>query len=155
MHREVHCVATSDADWFNWYEIPDQYDYLCRECAREVNEYTPESMNDSELIAAIVLESIGYASPSHAVGHVRDFRAGRTDPEEITTGCERLTSRFDRDVELLIEAAHRYWIRQDEETQSHYIDLVESWQEQQEIEDSSTVADMEISMALPVHLGSL
>ena len=93
-------------EYFEQYRIPDEYDTLCTDCAEEENTHTAEQMSGEELTAAIVDDSIGYASPAHAARHVEDFREGGE-----SAYCERGAAVFGRDLDALIESARAHWLR--------------------------------------------
>jgi len=140
--RTVHDPAD---EHFWWQEFPPEIrdlDFLCRECASEVNLLTPESMSDTDLCAAIVYDSHGYASPGHAAQHVAAFRDG-----DDKAHCERATSCFDRDLSALIESAVQRWGGLSEEKQDSLREQVQKWEE---LESESTIASMAVSMSAPV-----
>jgi hypothetical protein len=104
-------------------------------------------MSDKELIAAIVDDSIGYASPGHAAKHVEDFRE---DGE--TAYCERGAAVFDRDLDALIESARAHWLPIQEnnpEKAEGLLETVEQWQEVEEQE--GLIASMGLSSLYPTH----
>jgi hypothetical protein len=74
------------------YEVPDVWETLCRDCAEELNTHTAADMSDGELVAAIMDDSLGYASPKHAQQHVEAFREGKN-----FAFCERAISCFPAD----------------------------------------------------------
>ena len=78
-------------EYFERHRIPDEYDELCTDCAEEENTHTAEEMSDEEVIAAIIDDSIGYASPTHAENHVADFRDEGTEAY-----CERGAAVYGR-----------------------------------------------------------
>jgi len=104
-------------------------------------------MSDEELIAAIVDDSIGYASPTHAVKHVEDFKEGGE-----TVYCERGAAVFDRELDALIESARAHWLRIEQgnpEKAEQLLETVKQWQEVEEQEGS--MASMGISVLYPTH----
>jgi hypothetical protein len=104
-------------------------------------------MSDKELIAAIVDDSIGYASPAHAVKHVRDYREGGE-----SAYCERGAAVFDRDLDALIESARAHWLRIETgnpEKAERLLETVEQWQEVEEQEGPA--ASMGTSVLYPTH----
>jgi hypothetical protein len=134
-------------EYFEQYRIPDDYEALCTDCAEEENTHTAEEMNDEELIAAIVDDSIGYANPAHAAKHVADFRGGGTEAY-----CERGAAVFDRDLGTLIESARAHWLRIEKgnpEKAERLLETIEQWQEVEEQE--GPMASMGISVLYPTH----
>jgi hypothetical protein len=132
---------------YEQYRVPKGFDRLCRDCAKETNTHTAEGMSDEELIAAIVDDSIGYASPEHAAKHVRDFRDGATE-----IWCERGAAIFDQDLNALIESARAHWLRIEQgnsEKAERLLKTVEHWQEIEEQEGQ--IASMGISTLYPTH----
>lgn len=105
-------------------EVPDKYDHLCRECAEEVNTHTLDDMTDDEIIAAIVDDSIGYASPGHAEGHLDRWKDGATE-----VYCERGHAVFDGDMEALMESARAKWCAMSEEKQERVLEFIKAWRE--------------------------
>jgi hypothetical protein len=127
--------------------VPEEFERLCRDCAKETNCHTAEEMSDEELIAAIVDDSIGYASPAHAAKHVADFRDGGTE-----AWCERAAACFGRDLNTLIESARAHWLRIEQgnpEKADQLLETVEQWQEVEEQE--GPIASMGISLLYPSH----
>lgn len=135
-------------EYFEQYRIPDEFDTLCTDCASEVNTHGPEDMADEELIAAIVDDSIGYASPAHAARHVEDFREGGE-----SAYCERGVAVFDRDLGALIESARAHWLRIKQgnpEKAEQLLETVEQWREVEEQEGPAV--SMGISSLYPTHV---
>ena len=135
-------------EYFEQYRIPDEYDELCTACADEENTHTAEEMDDEELIAAIIDDSIGYASPTHAAKHVEDFRE---DGESAY--CERGAAVFDRDLDALIESARAHWLRIEQgnsKKAEQLLETVEQWREVEEQEGPA--ASMGISVLYPTHV---
>ena len=133
--------------YFEQYRIPDEYDELCTDCAEEQNTHTAEEMDDEELIAGIVDDSIGYASPEHAAKHVKDFRE---DGESAY--CERGAAVFDRNLDALIESARAHWLRIKQgnpEKAEQLLKTVEQWREVEKQEGPA--ASMGISVLYPTH----
>jgi len=134
-------------EYHEQYRVPDEFERLCRECAKAENTHTAEAMSDEELIAAIVDDSIGYASPAHAIKHVRDFRE-----DGDTAYCERGAAVFDRDLDALIESARAHWLaikRGNPEKVEKLLETVEQWQEVEE--QQGPAASMGISVLYPTH----
>lgn len=134
-------------EYFEQYSIPDEYDTLCTDCAEEENTHTAEEMDDEELVAAIMDDSIGYASPTHATKHVEDFREGGEK-----AFCERGAAVFDRDLDALIESARAHWLRIEQgnpEKAEQLLETVEQWREVEEQE--GPMASMGISALYPTH----
>ena len=133
--------------YFEQYRIPDEYDELCTDCAEEQNTHTAEEMDDEELIAGIVDDSIGYASPEHAAKHVKDFREGGE-----SAYCERGAAVFDRNLDALIESARAHWLRIKQgnpEKAEQLLETVEQWREVEKQEGPA--ASMGISVLYPTH----
>jgi hypothetical protein len=127
--------------------VPEKFDRLCRDCAKEKNTHTAEEMDDEELIAAIIDDSIGYASPTHAAHHVEDFRDGDTKAH-----CERAAACFDGALNALIESARAHWLRIEQgnpEKAEQLLETVEQWREVEEQE--GPIASMGISVLYPTH----
>lgn len=143
---ECGSYSAVSVGYFEQYRIPDDYSALCTDCAEEVNTHTAEEMSDEELIAAIVDDSIGYASPGHAAKHVDDFRE---DGEKAY--CERGSAVFNRDLDALIESARGHWLlikRGNPEKAEALLETVEQWRE---VERESQAASMGISVLYPTH----
>lgn len=107
-------------------------------------------MSDEELIAAIVDDGIGYASPAHAGKHVADLREGGEQ-----AFCERVSAVFKRDLDALIESARAHWLRikkGNPEKSERLLETVEHWQEVEEQE--GPMASMGISVLYPTHAPS-
>lgn len=144
-----HCGSWSavGVELYDQYRVPEEFDRLCRDCAEDTNSHTAEEMSDEELIAAIVDDSIGYASPAHAEKHITDFRDGGTE-----AWCERGAACFDRDLHELIESARAHWLRIERgnpEKAERLLETVEQWQEVEK--EEGTVASMGISVLYPTH----
>lgn len=99
------------------------------------------SMTVLELIAAICGDSIGYATPMHAMRHVEEYLNG-----ERETYCERAVAMFNCDLKELIESAVRYWLTTPEYKRRRLIGTVSKWME---IEERDPVAGMTISLMYP------
>jgi len=143
-----HCGSWSavGVEYHERYRMPNEFERLCRDCAKELNTHTAEEMSDEELIAAIVDDSIGYASPGHAAKHVEDFRE---DGE--TAYCERGAAVFDRDLDALIESARAHWLPIQENNPEKAAALLETVEQWQEVEQESTAASMGLSVLYPTH----
>jgi hypothetical protein len=134
-------------EYYEQYRVPDDFERLCRDCAKETNIHSAEEMSDEELIAAIMDDSIGYASPTHAEKHVADFRDGGTEAY-----CERGAAVYGRDLEALIESARAHWLRIKQgnpEKAEQLLETVEQWREVEEQE--GPMASMGISALYPTH----
>lgn len=123
------------------YEIPDVYEALCRDCAEHVNTHSAEDMTDGELIAAIMDDSLGYASPEHARQHVEAFREGENfvycerarscypaDPDDYSEeewGSE--TGIHPGDLSKLIDSARRRWCAMSEEKREDLREFADEW----------------------------
>ena len=137
-------------EYYEQYRVPEEFDRLCRDCAKETNTHTAEEMSDEELIASIVDDSIGYASPAHGARHVEDFRNGGSEAY-----CERGAAVFDRDLDALIESARAHWLRIEQgnpEKAEQLLETVEQWQEVEEQE--GPMASMGVSSLYPTHAPS-
>jgi len=134
-------------EYYEKYRVPEKFGRLCRDCAKTTNTHSVEDMSDEELIAAIVDDSIGYASPAHAAKHVEDFREGGE-----SAYCERGAAVFGRELDALIESARAHWLRIEQgnpEKTERLLDTVEQWQEIEEQEGQ--MASMGISALYPTH----
>ena len=134
---------SEDQHW--WQKLPADirtFDGLCRECANELNQLTAESMSDTELCAAIVHDSHGYATPEHAAHHVEAYRDG-----DETAWCERAGAVFDRDLGALIESAVKRWGFASKKEREALRERVIQWRE---VEAESDIAAMGLSMRYPV-----
>lgn len=127
-------------DTYRRFTFPSEYDYVCRDCAPDINTHTAADMTDGELVAAIMSDSHGYASPQHAQRHVDNFRAG-----EDEAYCERATSCFNRDMDALIESARRHWMHLTGEKQDKIKAFAEQWDS---IDDPAT--SMTVSATYPL-----
>ena len=63
-------------------------------------------LTEWELAVAIMADSIGYASPQHAMIHVRNYLEGKKHAY-----CERGFALFGGNLKELIESAAYYWYR--------------------------------------------
>ena len=134
-------------EFYEQYRVPDKFERICRDCAKTVNAHTAEEMDDEELIAAIMDDSIGYASPTHAAKHVEDFREGGD-----TAYCERGAAVFDRDLDALIESARAHWLRIEQgnpEKAEQLLETIEQWKEVEE--EQGPAASMGLSVLYPTH----
>lgn len=144
--------ASSHRHW----ETPDVWDYLCRDCAEEVNVHTVEEMTDGELVAAIMHDSIGYASPRHAAQHVEAFHDG-----DNFAFCERACACFPADLDeydedeladvahpspgdlnWLIERARRTWCRLDGDKRDRLEEFAEAWERAEDNTEACGVSAM-------------
>lgn len=75
-----------------------------------------------ELVAAICGDSIGYATPMHAIRHVEEYLNGQKDAY-----CERAVALFGGDLRRLIESAMQYWVRLNEDKRMELLDFVKKW----------------------------
>jgi hypothetical protein len=147
-HGCDHCESRSavGVKYYEQYRVPNEFERLCRDCAKELNTHTAEEMSDKELIAAIVDDSIGYASPGHAAKHVEDFREGGD-----SAYCERGAAVFDQDLDALIESARAHWLPIQENNPEKAAALLETVEQWQEVEQESTAASMGVSVLYPTH----
>lgn len=139
-----------EGDEVSGYRIPAG-ETMCRTCAKEQNVHTPADMTDQELIAAIVDDSHGYASPKHAARHVSDYRAGRdalaAEDRKYGCWCERGSACFDNDLDALIESARRHWLTLTDDQQAAVCERIDDWQTVEATED--TAASLSLSMLYP------
>lgn len=110
------------ADQFRWWDVPDEFDYLCRDCAEEVNTHTLDDMTDDEIAAAIMDDSLGYAGPRHAARHVQESKDGKE-----TAYCERGHAVFDGDLDELMARARRHWCGLSETKQERLLAYLAEW----------------------------
>lgn len=123
------------------FHAPEEYDYLCKDCLEAVHVNTAENMTDDELAAAIVSDSIGYASPTHAMKHVEAFRAG-----EERVCCERGNACYGGSLEKLIESARKHYYMKTPETRERLVAEMEAWREST---GGDAIADMTVSAMYP------
>jgi len=113
------------------------YKYLGRTV--EVKEVV--ELSEWELAVAIMADSIGYASPEHAMMHVRDYKEGKKHAY-----CERGSAIFQCDLNKLIESAAYYWYRTDPEKREKLKKFAEYWKK---IEEKDPIAGWSISALYP------
>ncbi|WP_200531606.1 MULTISPECIES: hypothetical protein [unclassified Halorubrum] len=146
-----YSTSVRGADTYRQFEFEDDFENLCNDCAEEQNTLTADTMEDAELIAAIVSDSIGYAGPYHAARHVSDYREGReaieAEGRRYGCWCERGSACFKNDLDALIESAVRHWGFKSDEERERLLAKVERWQE---IESDDRLAGMALSLAAPV-----
>jgi len=75
-----------------------------------------------ELADAIMADSIRYASPEHAMRHVKDYLNGGKHAY-----CERGVAIFNADLEKLVESAAYYWHRCSEEEKERLKAFANKW----------------------------
>jgi hypothetical protein len=146
-----YSASVRGVDTYRQYEIEGDFQNLCNDCAEAHNTLTAASMSDDELIAAIISDSIGYASPVHAARHVSDYREGREAIEDSGRNygcwCERGSACFDNDLDALIDSAVRHWAFKSADEKDRLLEKVARWKE---IEDDDRLASMAISVMAPV-----
>ena len=98
-------------------------------------------LTEIELAAAIMADSIGYAGPTHALLHVRDFKQGETKAY-----CERGSAIFGCDLDKLIKSAVHYWYRTEPEKRERLRKFAEEWKK---VEERDPMAGSSISMLYP------
>jgi len=98
-------------------------------------------ITEAELMTAIINESIGYASPEHALIHIRDFKRG-----EKKAYCERAYCLFNCDLEEIIKRAVYYWYRCNDEQKTKLRQFAEKWKQ---IEENDHIKSTSISMLYP------
>lgn len=91
------------------------------EVKREVN------LTEEELAVAIMADSIGYASPHHAMSHVKDYLEGRKE-----AWCERAYTCFNCDLKKLVESAVYYWFKCSEKEKKRLRAFAEAWRKAEE-----------------------
>jgi len=94
-----------------------------------------------ELVAAICGDSIGYATPGHAMRHVEDYVSGKD-----RAYCERCMAMFGGDLNKLIESAAIYWEHLDVDRKRSLINLVKEWFS---IEEESPVDAVTLGLMIP------
>lgn len=122
------------------YTAPPEYDHLCTECLERENTASAHDLADDDLIAAVVSDSLGYASPTHAEKHVEAFRRGETGAH-----CERGRACYGGDLGRLMESARTHWAMMDAETRARKRAEVEAWR----AASNGVADDMTISMSYP------
>lgn len=135
-----------------FYEVPDVWETLCRDCAEQENLHTAEDMDDGELVAAIMDDSMGYASPQHAQQHVEAWRDGEdfafceraiscypADPDDYTDEeFQTNTGIHPGDLNRLIESARKRWCAASGEKRERLEAFAEKWAQLEEEEDGFT-----------------
>jgi len=99
------------------------------------------NLSEKKLIAAIVYDSTGYASPKHAKMHVEDYKEGKKK-----AFCERGICAFDKNLERLVKSAVNTWDFISQEKKEKYLKIVEKWER---IEKEDKIASKEISLMFP------
>lgn len=139
----LYALPSTDSTFIRHWRIPAKYDTICSSCFETVNDHTPSDLTDTELIAAIMSDSLGYASPAHASRHITDYQN-----DESETGCERGTACFDRDLSKLMESARKRWLTRDEAEREQLLNTVERWQTLED--EQGTARSMMASLSYPV-----
>ena len=98
-------------------------------------------LTEWELAVAIVADSIGYATPEHAMIHVRNYLEGKKEAY-----CERGFALFGGDLKALIESAAYYWFRCSEKEKNRLKAFAEKWRE---LEQRNPVAAWAVSSLYP------
>ena len=98
-------------------------------------------LTEWELAVAIVADSIGYATPEHAMIHVRNYLEGKKEAY-----CERGFALFGGDLKALIESAAYYWFRCSEKEKNRLKAFAEKWRE---LEQRNPVAGWAVSSLYP------
>lgn len=124
-----------------------------------------DDLDDGVLVAAIMDDSLGYASPDHAERHVEDLRDMRGDGDGDHDGyayCERAMSCYPADnyedddramltghppgsTRKLIASAVRHWQCMSDDKQAEIEDFAEEWAD---VDDD--VASMSVGLSYPV-----
>lgn len=123
-----------------------------------------DDLDDGVLVAAIMDDSLGYASPDHAERHVDDFRDLRSDDGDHDgyAYCERAMSCFEADeyddddramltghppgsTRKIIAAAVRHWQHMSDDKQAQVREFAEEWAD---VDD--TAASMSVGLSYPV-----
>lgn len=121
-------------------EITD-YEVVRNPVWRTVKVKRVVELSEWELAVAIMADSVGYASPEHAMRHVKDFVKG-----EKYAFCERGCALFGADLKRLIESAAYYWHKTEPEKRERLKAFAESWRK---LEEKDPIAGMSVSMLYP------
>ncbi|MFQ6095207.1 MAG: hypothetical protein ACE5NN_03580 [Candidatus Bathyarchaeia archaeon] len=117
------------------------YEVVREPFPRTVGVKRTVELTEWELAVAIVADSIGYASPEHALRHVKDYKAG-----EKYAYCERGCAIFNADLNKLVESAAHYWYRSSEEERERLKAFARMWIE---LEDKDPIAGWAVSSLYP------
>jgi len=98
-------------------------------------------LTEWELAVAIMADSVGYASPEHAMRHVEDYLEGKK-----YACCERGVAMFGADLKKLIERAAYYWYKCSKEEKGRLKAFAEKWRE---LETKDPIAGWMISSFYP------
>ena len=98
-------------------------------------------LTEEELAAAIVADSIGYATPEHALMHVRDYLKGQRGAY-----CERAAAIFGCDLEALIKSAAYFWYRCTPKEREAHLKYFEAWKR---LEEKDSIASWAVSSLYP------
>lgn len=129
------------------FKIAPKYNRLCSQCFETANEHTPHDLENDELIAGIISDSYGYATPAHAARHVNDAKNGKTKCH-----CERGRAHFDNDLADLLEAARHRWMTRARAEQEALLETVAEWRD---VEERDAVAALGVSLSYPSHAPEL
>lgn len=121
-------------------EVTD-YKFVRESFPRTVEVKRTVELTEWELAAAIMADSIGYASPEHALRHVKDYEKG-----EKYAYCERGCAIFKADLKKLIESAAYYWYRCSEEEKERLKAFAKMWRE---LETRDPIAGWAVSSLYP------
>jgi len=121
-------------------EITD-YEVRGNPIPRTVKVKRVVELSEWELAVAIMADSIGYASPEHALMHVRDYVEGKEHAY-----CERGVAIFGADLSKLIESAAYYWHKCSDEERGRLKAFAESWRR---LEQRNPIAGWAVSSLYP------
>ena len=121
-------------------EITD-YETVKNPVWRTVKVKRVVELTEWELAVAIMADSVGYASPEHAMKHVKDFIKG-----EKYACCERGCAIFVADLKRLIESAAYYWYKAEPKERERLKAFAEAWRR---LEEKDPIAGMSVSMFYP------
>lgn len=130
-----------------YFKIPAEYDRLCSNCFIDANEHTPSDLTENELIAGIISDSYGYATPDHALRHIKDHK-----DDKDHCHCERGRAEFKNDLGELMEAARRRWVSRSSEEKASLLETVAGWRY---IEEKDQATSLGVSMSYPAHAPEL
>ena len=104
-------------------EITD-YELAKEPSPRTVKVKRTVELTEWELAVAIMDDSIGYASPEHAMRHVKDYLNG-----EKYACCERGVAIFGADLKRLVESAAYHWHRCSKQKRERLKTFAKMWSE--------------------------
>ena len=107
----------------------------------KIDEEKVVELTEWELAVAIMADSVGYASPDHALRHVKDYLNG-----EKHAYCERGLAVFKADLEALIRSAAYYWHGISPERREKLKKFAEAWKK---LSEKDPAANWTISSLYP------